>query len=523
MIFTSPLPDVLIPEISFTDFLFERFRRYGSKPALIDYHSGDVLTYADLLAQVEAVAGGLHAHGLRKGDVFALYCPNSLEFVVLMLAVLRLGGIVTTANPLYTAHELALQLLDCQASYMYTTLDYTHKARIAHMEYPLKTIFVDGEAAGTQPYGTLLQGAGNLPQVPIDARTDIAVLPYSSGTTGLPKGVMLTHYNLVANICQLAGGADFSGEDVALGVLPFFHIYGMIMVLSYQLYLGATVVVMRRFDLLNLLEAIQTYAVSRICVVPPMLLALEQSARIVDYDLSSLRQINCGAAPLQAEGQRRVGQTLNCLLIQSYGLTEASPVTHVTPLNPLDLQPGSVGVLLPNTQMQIADVHSGETVGYGQAGEVWIRGPQVMQGYLHNPEATRATVDAEGWLHTGDFGYVDEAGHLYIVDRLKELIKYKGFSVAPAVLEGVLLTHEAVADAAVVGVPDEVAGEVPKAFVVAKPGTQPDANALMAYVAQQVAPHEKIRQVEFVLVIPKSASGKILRRQLIHPMPLTVQ
>jgi len=374
------------------------------------------------------------------------------------------------------------------------------------------------EAEGATPFASLLQSDGPLPDVSIHPKEDVIVLPYSSGTTGLPKGVMLTHYNLVANVAQMDGidvtsGVELRPDDVVLAVLPFFHIYGMVLIMSFALYRGTTLVTMPRFDMERCLGLMQKHRVSYAYLVPPIVLGLAKHPLVDKFDLSSLRAILSGAAPLGDEIEDAVKQRLGCLVTQGYGMTEASPVTHFLAVRPEhDRKPGSVGPVIPNTECKVVDLATGEELGPRQEGELWIRGPQIMKGYLNNPTATAQTVDAEGWLHTGDIGYADEDGYFWIVDRAKELIKYKGLQVAPAELEAVLVSHPAVADAAVIGVPDEEAGELPKAFVVLK--GQATAEEIMAYVAGQVAPYKKIRFVEFIPQIPKSATGKILRRVL---------
>jgi acyl-CoA synthetase (AMP-forming)/AMP-acid ligase II len=295
-------------------------------------------------------------------------------------------------------------------------------------------------------------------------------------------------------------------------VLPLFHIYGMVVIMNMGLYTGATIVMVQRFDPEQFLRALQDYKVTLAHIVPPIVLTMMKHPDVEQYDLSNLKTLFSGAAPLGESVSRSCTERFGCIIKQGYGMTETSPVTHSTPYEKEKIKFGSVGICLPNTACQIVDTETGTALGPGQKGEIWVRGPQVMKGYLNRPEATAHTVDAGGWLHTGDIGYADEDGHFYVVDRLKELIKYKGFQVAPAELEAILLTHPSVADAAVIPSPDEEAGEVPKAFVVLK--TETSVEELMDFVAEQVAPHKKIRKVEIIDKIPKTASGKILRRVL---------
>ena len=518
MIFHSPFPDVEIPAVPLTQYVLERAVELADKPALIDGPSGRTLTYGQLAGAIRHAAAGLAQRGFVKGDVFAIYSPNLPEYAVAFHAVASLGGIVTTVNPLYTPHELAHQLRDAKARYLLTVPPFLPNAQAPAQEAGgIEEIFVFGEAEGATPFAALLRNAGQLPAVTIDPQRDLVVLPYSSGTTGLPKGVMLTHYNLVANLAQLkgiqSGELEVHDDDILLGVLPFFHIYGMVVIMSYALHLGATVVTMPRFDLEQFLTILQNYRVTYAHLAPPIVLGLAKHPLVDKFNLS-LRAILSGAAPLGPEVEQACSVRLGCAVSQGYGMTETSPVTHFRPIPPGETKPGSIGPCIPNTEVQIMDIVLNQALEANAHGELWIRGPQVMQGYLNNPQATAGTLDSDGWLHTGDIGYADEDGYFYIVDRVKELIKYKGFQVAPAELEAILLSHPAIADAAVIGRADEEAGEVPKAFIVLKgPAT---AEEIQAFVAERVAPHKRIRLIEFVPQIPKSASGKILRRVLVE-------
>ena len=298
-----------------------------------------------------------------------------------------------------------------------------------------------------------------------------------------------------------------------IGILPFYHIYGMVVIMSGALRAGATTVTMPRFDLEQFLGLLQKHGVTMAYLVPPIVLALAKHPLVDDYDISKLTDVLSGAAPLPLPVAEACVKRHGLLLRQGYGLTETSPVTHANGRD-REVKLDSVGAALPNTEYRIVDVSTGEDAGVDQLGEIWIRGPQVMKGYLNNPEATRDMLDDDGWLHTGDIGRADADGYMYVVDRVKELIKYKGLQVAPAELEGVIQAHPAVADVAVIPVPDMEAGEIPKAFVVVKPGATVSAEAIMAHVADQVAPHKKVREVEFIDAIPKVPSGKILRREL---------
>src|SRR5438128_1008766 len=514
MIFRGPYPDVTIPEVSLTDFIFSSFDQFNDKPALIDGPTGRVLTYRQFAASVRHVAAALAQRGFRKGDVFAIFSINCPEYAIIFHAVAMLGGINTTLNPLYTAAEAAAQLTDARARFLVTAPQFIDKARAAVCEANIEELFVFGEAEGATPFASLLESDGEVPRVEIDPRNDLVALPYSSGTTGLPKGVMLTHRNLVANMCQMDGLDYFQHDDILLCVLPLFHIYGLVVVLNMGLHLGATIVTMPRFDLDQFLSLIQKYRVTLSHIVPPIVLKLAKDPLIDNYDLSSLKMIFSGAAPLGADLSQACMKRIGCGIRQGYGMTETSPVTHSSPADPAMMRHGSVGTAAPNTEVKLVDPATEAELGPNQEGELCVRGPQNMKGYLNNREATARTIDEDGWLHTGDIGYADEDGHFFIVDRVKELIKYKGFQVAPAELEAVLLTHPAVADAAVIPCRDDEAGEVPKACIVSKLETS--AAAIRKFVEGRVAPSKRLRFVEFIDQIPKSLSGKILRRVLIE-------
>ena len=514
MIIKGPYPDVEIPEIALTPLVMRRASELPDKPALIDGPTGRAVTYSQLANSIAIAAYNLKQRGVKKGEVFGILSPNCPEYAIAFHAVATLGGIVTPINPLYTQREITHQLKDAGARFLVTIPMFMDKAREAADEAGLEELFVFGEAEGATPFSSLLVDNGRAEQVEIDPHEDLVALPYSSGTTGLPKGVMLTHHNLVANIRQMEGLCYFFETDTLICVLPMFHIYGLVVVLNMGLYTGTTIVTMPRFELESFLKAAQDYEVSLAHLVPPIVLALSKHPVVDNYRLPKLRTIFSGAAPLGEDLTKACMERLGCSVRQGYGMTETSPVTHSSPAPPKTIKFGSVGVPAPNTECKIVDLETGEALGVGQRGEVCVRGPQIMKGYLNNPDATAETIDADGWLHTGDIGYVDEDGHFFIVDRAKELIKYKGMQVPPAELEAVLLTHPCVADAAVIPCPDEEAGEVPKAIVVLRQASEPE--PIMEFVAERVAPHKRIRYVEFVDTIPKSPSGKILRRVLVE-------
>ncbi len=514
MIYRSPFPDVDIATMSLPAFVLEHADRRSDKAALIDGPTGQTLTYAQLAGAIKRTATGLAARGFAKGDVFAIFSPNLPEYAVAFFGVAAAGGISTTINPTYTATELRRQLQDSSARYLVTIPQFLDTAREAITETVVEEIFVFGDEEGATPFTTLMV-EGNTPVIKIDPREDLVALPYSSGTTGLPKGVMLTHYNIVANLTQINGVEQTAATEVLIGILPFYHIYGMVAIMCSALRVGATVVTMPRFDLDQFLGLISRHGITTGYLVPPIVLALAKHPAVDQYDLSTLNDIMSGAAPLPESVATACASRNNLVVRQGYGLTETSPVTHINPRTSA-LKVASVGTPLPNTEHRIVDLATMKDAPQGELGEVWIRGPQVMKGYLHNQEATREIIDEEGWLHSGDIGKTDGDGYLYVVDRVKELIKYKGLQVAPAELEAVLQSHPAIADVAVIPSPDEEAGEVPKAFVVVKPETTLTANEVIAFVAERVSPQKKVRKVEFIDAIPKVPSGKILRRTLVE-------
>jgi acyl-CoA synthetase (AMP-forming)/AMP-acid ligase II len=519
----STSPRVTIPDVTITDYVLRHAARLGDKPALVDGPTGRTLTYRQLADGARRAAAGLAKRGFGKGDVLAIYCPNLPEYAIVFLGVAMAGGVNTTVNPLYTADELANQLRDSGARFLVTVPLFLEKAKEGAAKSGVEEIFVLGAAEGARPFTDLMQAGDQPPAVRMNPAEDLVALPYSSGTTGLPKGVMLTHRNLVANLCQAEGMRNFEcfGEqDITMAVLPFFHIYGMVVIMMLGLAGGGTILVMPRFDMMEFLTFVQKYRVTILPLVPPIVLGLVKHPAVAQFDLSSVRLIFSGAAPLGEEMARALSQKLGCPVVQGYGMTEASPVTHLSPTHDEPFKPGSAGKIVPNTEVKIVAVGSGSDaeLPVGKEGELWIRGPQIMKGYLNRPEETADCLDRDGWYHTGDVGFVDDEGYFFIVDRTKELIKYKGMQVAPAELEALLLTHPAVLDAAVVRRADEEAGEVPKAYVVLKPddvSKATPADAIMGWVAQRVAPHKRIRHLEFIDQIPKSASGKILRRVLI--------
>ena len=514
MIYRSPFPDIDIPAIPLQEYVFTYSNRWHDKTALVDGLTGRKLTYAQLDNAIKKTASGLLARGLQKGDVFAIYSPNLPEYAIAFFGIATAGGVNTTVNPLYTTSELHNQLKDARAKFLVTTPQLLNNAHIAVSGTTVEEIFVFGNAQGATPFASLMNNRASL-SIKFNARDDLVALPYSSGTTGLPKGVMLTHHNLLANIAQTNAVESLSSEDSIIAVLPFYHIYGMVAIMSRALHAGATIVTMSKFNLEIFLKLLQQHEVKIAHLVPPIVLALAKHPTVNNYDLSKLESVVSGAAPLSESVANACASRHKIIVRQGYGLTETSSVTHSNSRN-LEIKIKSVGTAIPNTVFRIVDLSTRNDATTGQAGEIWIRGPQLMKGYLNNPDATKEIIDKDGWLHTGDIGYADEDGYLYVIDRIKELIKYKGMQVAPAEIEAILLSHPAVTDAAVIPSPHTEAGEIPKAFIVTKVGTSVTKDEIMAYVNKRVAPYKKIRQVEFIDVIPKIPSGKILRRKLVE-------
>ena len=486
-----------IPNLSLPEFVMEHWAGFADKPALIDAATGRALTYAALGAQAHVVAANLAARGMRTGDTFCLYAPNSLEYPIAYYGIQLAGGVPTTANPLYSYEELTKQLVDSRATGILTVPEFLDKALGAAAEAGIPEVFVFGEAPGALPFSLLLADGAPPASNPAAA---LAALPYSSGTTGTAKGVMLTHANMIAATIQTIAYEDTNANDVTVAFLPFFHIYGQQVILNCGLRQGSTLVVMSRFDFEGFCRAVQHYRATRLYLVPPIVLALAKSPAVANYDFSSVRNIVAGAAPLGAELTRAASERIGTLVRQGYGMTETASIISITPTGQEPPQLDTVGLPVHGCETKLVD------------GELLVRGPQIMQGYLNRPVETAEMLLPDGWMRTGDIAEIDDNGWIRIVDRCKELIKYKGCQVPPAELEALLVSHPAVADAAVIGIPDEEAGEIPKAFVVRRDAIT--AEELARFVNERVAPFKKVRQWEFVDVIPKSPSGKILRRLL---------
>jgi acyl-CoA synthetase (AMP-forming)/AMP-acid ligase II len=475
-------------------------RAMGDHVGLIDGSSGAAIAYAQLGARVNRAAAGLAARGLRPGDVLALWAPNSPEWAIAALGAMAAGAAVTGASPMCAERELAGQLMDCEASILVAAPELMDVARRAGVRQAVAVGEIEGEGAA--------------PAVALEPARAVALLPYSSGTTGLPKGVMLTHANVVAGVGQVRAALKLGPRDTVVAVAPFAHVMGFVITMASALASGATLVTLAQFAFEPYLELVERHRATVLIGPPPVMVALAGHPAVDARDLSSVELVVAGGAPVAAGIARAVGERLPGAVVRlGYGLTETA-ATATAPDRELAVAPGSVGRAMPSTELRVVDPQTGADLGPGEPGELWVRGPQTMAGYLHRPDATAAMIDADGWLRTGDLVVIDEEGQVFVVDRLKELIKVNAFQVAPAELEAVLATHPAVADAAVVGRPDDASGEVPVAAVVARDALE--AEDLMAWVAARVAPYKRIRAVRFVDAIPRTPAGKILRRALVE-------
>lgn len=521
VIYQSQVADVDPPRVGLAEHILAGCARYGDRPALVDAETGETITFNELSALSSHAARGLRAT-LGPGDVVALISHNQPRYAVALYAALRAGCTVAPMNPLLTVDELTDQMVGCGVRAVIASTSAADKILQAarRVGIPGPPVHVLGEHPGCSPFDELLADAGGnvTLDLPIDPET-VAALLHSSGTTDQAKAVMLTHNNLVANLEQLRPVYQITSTDVLCAAVPLSHVYGMTLILNAGLLAGATIVTLPRFQLHAFLKAIEQYSVTRGHFAPPIVAQLATDPQVADFDLSSLRAAMSGAAPLDEELARQAEKRIGCRIRQGYGMTEAGPGTHIVFDDEFEDTPlGSVGRLMPGTRARIVDPVTGRDADPAHGGELWIDGPQVMRGYLGDPAKTAETL-VDGWLRTGDLVRVDALGRFWVVDRLKDVIKYKGYQVPPAELEALLRTHPAVADAAVCPLPDPVGGELPQAFVVVRHNVAADiddslADDLMDWVARRVAPYKRIRALEFVTRIPRTPSGKVLRREL---------
>ncbi|XP_030955102.1 4-coumarate--CoA ligase 1-like [Quercus lobata] len=523
-IFRSKLPDIYIPNhLPLHTYCFENLSQFKDRPCLINSSNGATYTYAEVELISRKAASGLDKLDIKQGEVIMLLLQNCPEFMFAFLGASHIGAIITTANPFYTPAEVAKQAKAANTKLIITQGLYVEKVKDFAKENDIKVMCIDeSPVEGYLHFAELTQADENeIPAVKINP-DDVVALPYSSGTTGLPKGVMLTHRGLVTSVAQQVDGENpnlyFHKDDVILCVLPLFHIYSLNSVFLCGLRVGAAILIMQKFEIVKLLELVEKFKVSIAPFVPPIVLAIAKSPEVNKYDLSSIRTVMSGAAPMGKELEDAVRAKLpNAKLGQGYGMTEAGPLLSMClafAKEPFEVKSGACGTVVRNAEMKIVDPETGASLPRNQAGEICIRGSQIMKGYVNDPEATKRTIDNEGWLHSGDIGYIDDDDELFIVDRLKELIKYKGFQVAPAELEAMLIAHPNISDAAVVPLKDEAAGEVPVAFVVKSNGSKISEEDIKQYISRQVVFYKRINRVFFTDTIPKAPSGKILRKDL---------
>ncbi|CAI9763863.1 unnamed protein product [Fraxinus pennsylvanica] len=514
-----PLPSN--DSLDVTTFISSRSHR--GKTAFIDASTGRKLSFSDVWRAVEAVATCLSIDmNIRKNDVVLLLSPNSIYFPIVCLAVMSLGAIITTTNPLNTSREIAKQIADSKPVLAFTIPQLLPK--LGDSKLPI--VLLDSANSYPSKFKIVNTIVEMMKREPSQSRVkervsqdDTASLLYSSGTTGMSKGVVSSHRNLIAMVQTIVSRFKLDEENhTFICTVPMFHIYGLAAFATGLLAAGSTIVILSKFEMDEMLMAIQKYTATYLPLVPPILVALVNNAAAIKkkYDLRSLKSVLSGGAPLSREViEGFVEKYPNVTILQGYGLTESTAIGASTDSLEESRRYGTAGMLSPSMEAKIVDPESGEALPVNCTGELWLRGPSIMKGYFSNEEATASTLDSEGWLRTGDLCYVDEDGFIFVVDRLKELIKYKGYQVPPAELEALLLTHPEIADAAVIPFPDEKVGQFPMAYVVRKTGSSISESAVMDFIAKQVAPYKRIRQVAFTAAVPKNPSGKILRKDLI--------
>ncbi len=528
MEYRGPLPDIEIPDVALHDLLFgDLTDADAARLAFLDHVTGVRLTFGEVKAQVDAVATWLAGRGIRPGDVVGIDLPNCPEYGPAFHGILRAGAAVTPVNAAYPAPEIARQLSAVGARAVITSAALLPQVAAAASGAGLAASDIvvigdpDADAGGHARWSAVVATPPHPPALTIDPATHVACLPFSSGTSGLPKPVMLSHRNLVANMLQFNEVLRPLGDDVSLvAFLPYSHIYALTTNLNYALFRRCAQYPMAAFDPARFLEIVAVRRPAVLFIVPPVASFLAKHPAVAQADLSSVKLIVVGAAPLDGPVGEALQTRLGTRVVQGYGMTELSPVTHVIPLHRRDIDLGTIGPAIPNVRFRVVDPETGQDVppapagGRSAPGELWCAGPNTMLGYLGDPDSD-AVKDADGWVHTGDLVTVDHEGVVRVVDRLKELIKRRGLQIAPAELEAILASHPAVADAAVLGVPSRTPGEeVPYALVALRPDADVPPADLIAYLAERVAAHKRLGGLRIVERIPRSAAGKILRREL---------
>ncbi|CAN8312715.1 unnamed protein product [Cochlearia groenlandica] len=527
-IFYSKREPISLPPNQFLDVTtFISSQPHNGKTAFVDAVTGRCLSFSEFWLSVERVAASLYSLGVRKGDIVIILSPNSIFFPVVSLSVMSLGAVITTANPISTSGEISAQIGDSLPVLAFTTSQLLPKLDAA---LNLAVVLMDDSRHVSSSHHPRVRIVGRLDSMlkpessesPSRVRErvdqeDTAALLYSSGTTtGKSKGVMLTHRNLIALVQTYK--ARFESEQRTICTIPMCHIFGFAGFAAGFIALGWTTVVLPRFEMSQLLSAVENHRSSYLSLVPPILVAMVNESKEIrsKYDLTSLHTIVAGGAPISREVTEKFVKSYPTVkILQGYGLTETTAVVASMFSKEESENYGSTGLLAPNVEAKIVDPVSGRVLGVDRTGELWIKSPTVMKGYYRNGEATGSTVDSERWLKTGDLCCIDSEGFVFVVDRLKELIKCNGYQVAPAELEALLLSHQEISDAAVIPIPDMKAGQYPMAYVVRKAGSNLSESEIMAFIAKQVSPYKRIHKVSFLASIPKNPSGKILRRELI--------